>query len=105
MNDSIFDVINKKAKSFGEANAYKVEEIIKKIIVENDCKPSDVIIEVDAQSSYRFLLKKDEYKVNFNETITFNDDVVSNDCDHQWDFDIYLSYPSKMKCKKCGVLR
>ncbi|MFQ2987906.1 hypothetical protein ACKJL9_06350 [Legionella pneumophila] len=61
---TLFEEIQKKANKMTSRYGEMIEEKIKRVIIESDCKPSDIVIEVHCQTRYRILVKKDEWELN-----------------------------------------
>lgn len=58
--------MDNEIKKIVERHAQTVEEIIKRLIVDNDCKPSDVLITIKGHMCYEFHVKKHELKTEIN---------------------------------------
>ena len=100
MSDEIDSMINKFAKKIIDQQAQIVDGIIRRLIVENDCKLSDIHMVVKGQFKYEFMVKKHEVEFNMN-FIQQVDEPIER-CEHAPDDTMYMSNPSKHRCSKCG---
>lgn len=65
MND-LHDSLWNKTLEVTKRHAEIIEDRIKNVIVECDCKPSDIILETHVNFHYKILVKKDEFKFDLN---------------------------------------
>jgi len=62
----MIDELHKKVMDATAEHARILDERIKKVIAELDCKPSDIELQCHPEFHYKILVKMDEFKFNYN---------------------------------------
>lgn len=71
---SICQQINEKSRDIIKEHSDMIEKTIQQLIIDNDCKPSDIHIHIKGNMHYAFLVKKHECKTEINYVWGLKDD-------------------------------